>query len=76
MNHKMKKIDIKKQRLIGMEIIGLHTEKYRTLMIVLASLLMSLGIFLCVYWNYDENFAGEILDYVYFTVIFSLPQYL
>ena len=61
----MKKIDIKKQRLIGMEIIGLHTEKYRTLMIVLASLLMSLGIFLCVYWNYDENFAGEILDYVY-----------
>ncbi|MBR4378133.1 MAG: GGDEF domain-containing protein [Bacilli bacterium] len=71
----MKKISYFARRSENIKIIGAHTEKYRPLMFVLASLLTALGLFFVIYWNFDENSAGEVLDLLYlygdiaFTVI-------
>lgn len=61
----MKKISYFARRSENIKIIGAHTEKYRPLMFVLAGLLTALALFFTIYWNFDENSAGEVLDYVY-----------
>ena len=61
----MNKISYFARRSENIKIIGAHTEKYRPLMFVLASLLTALALFFTIYWNFDENSAGEVLDYVY-----------
>lgn len=61
----MKKISYFARRSENIKIIGNHTEKYRPLMFLLAGLLTALGLFFCIYWNFDENSAGEVLDKVY-----------
>lgn len=47
------------------EIIGLHIKKYRILMIVLCSFILAVALFLSIYWNYDENSAGVVIDNIY-----------
>lgn len=71
----MKKISITAQQKAAREIISIHTERFRPLMIFVASVLAAFGLFLSIYWNFDNNSAGEVLDNVYligsisFTVI-------
>ena len=61
----MKKFSISAQQKVAREIIGIHTERFRPLMIFVASVLAAFGIFLSIYWNYDNNSAGAVLDNVY-----------
>lgn len=54
-----------KVRQTNIEIIGIHTERFRLLMIILSAIMTVLGLFLCIYWEFDENSFGEVNDYVY-----------
>ena len=49
----------------NMEIIGLHIEKYRIMMIVIASVIAAIALFFSIYWEFDENSAGTLVDNVY-----------
>ena len=61
----MKKGQLLRQRRAGVEIIGIHTERFRNLMIILSSILTAFGLFLSIYWEFDEFSAGELWDNIY-----------
>lgn len=63
----------KEKKLTNMQIIGRNVEKYRKMMIVFASLIAAVALFFCIYWNFDENSAGQLQDTLYlFSHIFFL----
>lgn len=46
-------------------IIGHHYVKYRVMMIVFAAFVAIVALANCIYWEYDENSAGLVEDYLY-----------
>ena len=53
------------ERLTSMEIMGQHIQKHRILMIVVLSIISAIALAFTIFWNYDENSFGQVLDYVY-----------
>ena len=63
----------KEKRLTNMEIISRNVEKYRTMMIVFASLIATVALFFCIYWNFDDNTSSATQRFLYlFSHIFFL----
>ena len=60
----MKK-ETKNKILINMRIIGLHYEKYRLTMIVVASIVAAIALFFSIYWEFDETTSGAFIDNAY-----------
>lgn len=55
-----------------MEIIGSYIEKYRLMIIVGQFIFFIFNLFSVIYWNFDNESAGVIEDYVYlFAYIFA-----
>lgn len=48
-----------------MRIIGLHYEKYRLMMIVVASIVAAIALFFSIYWEFDETTSGAFIDNSY-----------
>lgn len=42
-----------------------HIDKYRVIMIVCLSLIAAFGLTMSIYWEFDENSAGDVEDYLY-----------
>ncbi len=68
----------KKDKLTALELIGKHIEKYRILMIVMASIVLLAALAFSIYWQFDEfsavNYFGErgvIIDNLYLVVHLS-----
>ena len=55
----------KNKILANLKIIGLHYEKYNLSMIIVASIVALIALFFCIYWEFDETTAGDIIDYTY-----------
>ena len=50
------------------ENIGLltkHIERHNVLMIIASSIVTVLALFFTIYWNFDENNLGDLIDYTY-----------
>ena len=45
--------------------VGKHYEKYRIMMIFFAVIIAALALVNCIYWDFDENSAGVVEDYLY-----------
>lgn len=55
----------REEKLTSMEIVGLHVKKYRLLMIAALTIICFIEIGLIIYWNFDENNFGDLIDYTY-----------
>lgn len=60
----MLKVD-KNEQYKRMEIIGRHILKYRVMMIICCAFVALIGLFYCIYWNFDNLSAGDTGDMVY-----------
>ena len=49
----------------NLKVIGVHYEKYRTMMIIVASIVVAIAIAFLIYWNIDETTDGAIIDNTY-----------
>ncbi len=49
----------------NVEIIGEHVEKYRISMIIVSVVVSLIALFFCIYWQFDENTAGQLSDNLY-----------
>ena len=45
--------------------VAKHYEKYRIMMIVFAAIIAVIALINCIYWEFDENSAGFVQDYLY-----------
>ena len=55
----------KERKLSTFAIIGKHFETYRISMFVAAAFLSLFALFYIIYWNFDENSAGILIDNLY-----------
>ena len=64
---------------IFLNALAKHVEKHRIIMIVCLSLIAAFGLTMSIYWEFDDNTAGLIEDYIYlaadiFYVVISLTM--
>lgn len=60
----MKK-ETKSKIMTNLRIIGLHYEKYRLMMIIVASIVAAIALFFTIYWEYDETTSTVVSDSTY-----------
>ena len=70
----MKK-ETKNKILINMRIISLHYEKYRLMMIVVASIVAAIALFFSIYWEFDETTSGAFIDNSYLACYLTFLDY-
>lgn len=46
-------------------LLNKHIERHNLLMIIATSILALIGLFLVIYWNYDNNDINDVIDYLY-----------
>jgi len=59
------KLVYKERKKSTLAIIGEHFEKYRISMFVATIFLSLFALFYIIYWNFDENSGGELVDNLY-----------
>ena len=64
---KLKKIEkiTSEQKQTNIQIIGEHIKKYRFLMIAALAIICLIEITFIIFWNYDENNYGDLIDNTY-----------
>ena len=46
-------------------ILSQHVRRHNALMIIASSIVTVLALFFAIYWNFDENNFGDLIDYLY-----------